>query len=198
MEIRKPKFELGQKVVDKNGNVETVIGFNGYHFDDDEYWYDVSYDEGTHIKKESFLKPYIEKSEPEKKTVWDLKDVDTYYLIFGDGNVSSERKWFDDDYENNCREIGNVFLTNEEAEFEREFRRIENEMVRLGGRRKFELEKANWYLEYRPMSGGIEAIWTTYEMIQGVIYFDSEEKAEEAVEIIGKDRIKKYIFRVEE
>ena len=43
MEIRKPKFELGQKVVDKNGNVETVLGFNSYHFENNEYWYDVSY-----------------------------------------------------------------------------------------------------------------------------------------------------------
>lgn len=197
MEIRKPKFELGQKVVDKNGNVETVVSFNSYHFEDNEYWYDVSYDEGTHIKTESFLKPYSGKYEPKKKTVWDLKEGDTYYSIYGNGNVSSEKKWFDDDYENNYREIGNVFLTREEAEFEVERRKIETEMIRLGGKRKTEQGKANWFFEYRPASGGIEILWSSYEMDQGVIYFDSEEKAEEAVEIIGKDRIKKYIFGVE-
>ena len=91
-----------------------------------------------------------------------------------------------------------LFRSKAEAEFERERRKIETEMFRLGGRRKFELGKANWYLEYRPMSGGIEAMWTTYEMIQGTIYYDSEEKAKKVVEIIGKDRIEKYIFGVEE
>lgn len=48
------------------------------------------------------------------------------------------------------------------------------------------------------MSGAIEAMWSSYEMRQGAICFDSEEKAKEAVEIIGKDIIKKYIFGVEE
>lgn len=193
MEIRKPKFELGQKVVDKYGNVENVLGFNSYHFEDNEYWYDVSYDEGTHIKKESFLKPYIENP----KSVWDLKEGDTYYSIYGNGNVSSEKKWFDDEYENNYREIGNVFLTEEEAKYEIERRMIETEMLKLGGRRKAEQGKANWFLEYRPMSGGIEILWSSYEMRQGTIYFESEEKAKKVVEIIGKDIIKKYIFGVD-
>ena len=87
MEIRKPKFELGQKVVDKYGNVETVLGFNSYHFEENEYWYDVSYDGEVRIKKESLLEPYIEKP----KSVWDLKEDDDYFLIFGDGRVSSEK-----------------------------------------------------------------------------------------------------------
>ena len=31
----------------------------------------------------------------------------------------------------------------------------------------------------------------------GDIYFDSKEKAEQAIEVVGKDRIKKYYLRVE-
>ena len=41
-------------------------------------------------------------------------------------------------------------------------------------------------------------MWTTYEMGQGTIYYESEEKAKKVVEIIGKDIIKKYIFLVDE
>ena len=126
-----------------------------------------------------------------------MKEGDTYYSIYGNGNVSSEKKWFDDEYENNYREIGNVFLTEEEAKYEIERRMIETEMLKLGGRRKAEQGKANWFLEYRPMSGGIEILWSSYEMRQGTIYFESEEKAKKVVEIIGKDIIKKYIFGVD-
>lgn len=197
MEIRKPKFELGQKVVDKNGNVETVVGFNSYHFEDNEYWYDVSYEEGTHIKTESFLKPYVEKP----KSVWDLKEGDTYYLIDVTGDVIEANwlgYWLDYDNDKRSRKIGNAFLTKEEAEFEVERRKVEMEMLRLGGKRKAEQGKANWFLEYRPVSGRIETLWSSYEIDQGVIYFESEEKAKKAVETIGEDRIKKYIFGVEE
>ena len=106
--------------------------------------------------------------------------------------------FFNDTDDINYRVLGNCFLTKEEAEYELERFKIEAEMLRLGGKRKTEQGKANWYLEYRPASGGIEALWSSYEIDQGVIYFESEEKAKKAVETIGKDRIKKYIFGVEE
>lgn len=194
MEIKEPKFKVGDKVIDKKGHVGNVMKVDSYHFDEDEYWYNVRIDEGTPaFYTEPYLDPYVEKP----KSVWDLKEGDTYYSIYGNGNVSSEEKWFDDDYENHYREIGNVFLTREEAEFEVERRRIETKMIRLGGKRKSEQGKANWFFEYRPSSGGIEILWSSYEIDQGVIYFDSEEKAKKVVEIIGKDIIKKYIFGVE-
>ena len=196
MEIKEPKFKPGEKVVDSINDEQLIVSQVAYYrFYDDNYVYILKRNGGENFgyEEESHLTPYIEKP----KSVWDLKDGDTYYSIYGNGNVSSEKKWFDDEYENNYREIGNVFLTNEEAKFDIERRMIETEMLKLGGRRKFELGKANWYLEYRPMSEGIEAMWTTYEMRQGTIYYDSEEKAKNVVEIIGKDIIKKYIFGVD-
>ena len=200
MQIREPKFKVGDKVttLSKVGEVlGTISGIKYYDLQEGTYIYKVKFDRDG-FTEESYLDQFVLDAYIEKpKSVWDLKEGDTYYSIYGNGNVSSEKKWFDDDYENNYREIGNVFLTNEEAKFEVERRMIETEMLKLGGRRKFELGKANWYLEYRPMSGGIEAMWTTYEMMQGTIYYDSEEKAKKVVEIIGKDIIKKYIFGVE-
>lgn len=196
MEIRKPKFELGQKAVDKNGDVGTVIKFNSYHFEENEYWYDVSYDGEVLIKKESFLEPYAENP----KSVWDLKEGDTYYSIYGNGYVSSERKWFDDDYENNYREIGNAFLTREEAEFEVERRKIETEMIRLGGRRVFKKGENNYYIvcDFDSHYG----IWISNNKSDGfsqmMIYFDTLKETEDAIKTIGEDRIRKYIFGVEE
>ena len=194
MEIRKPKFELGQKVIDKKGHVGNVTKVDSYHFDEDEYWYSVSSDGGAQgLYTEYYLEPYIEKP----KSVWDLKEGDAYYVIDYDFMSVRSVIFFNDTDDLNYRYLGNCFLTKEEAESELERVKIEAEMLRLGGKRKGEQGKANWYLEYRPMSGGIEALWSSYETDQGVIYFDSEEKAKKAVEIIGKDRIKKYIFGVE-
>ena len=197
MEIREPRYKVGDKVYCKQyESSATITGISDYSFNKDKYFYNVEWECDGYLDKihEDLLEPYIEKP----KSVWNLKEGDTYYSIYGNGNVSSEKKWFDDEYENNYREIGNVFLTEEEAKYDIERRKIEMEMLKLGGRRKAEQGKANWYLEYRPMSGGIEALWSSYEMDQGVIYFESEEKAKKAVETIGKERIKKYIFGVDE
>ena len=99
--------------------------------------------------------------------------------------------------DSNSREIGNAFLTREEAEFEVERRKIETEMLRLGGRRKFNRGKDNYFIMYTRIEG---LDYVNYHSMheQGVIYFDSELDAINAVKTIGKDRIKKYIFGVEE
>ena len=193
MEIKESKFREGQKVrYVEDRNIYTIERINSYSFIQNEYDYNLL--ERLCTLPESKLELYIEKP----KTVWDLQNGDTYYAInYGNMSVFS-LVFYNCEYDLNCMALGNFFLTKEEAEYELERREIEVKMLRLGGRRKFELGKANWYLEYRPMSGGIEAMWTTYEMSQGTIYYESEEKAKKVVEIIGKDKIKKYLFGVEE
>lgn len=198
IEIREPKFKLGQKVVDKNGNVETVVGFNSYHFEDNEYWYDVSYDEGTHIKTESFLKPYIEKP----KTVWELQNGDECYFIASDGQVLHET-WCN--YTSHLpvqlenRKLGNCFLTKEEAENEAERRKIEAKMIKLGGRRVFKKGERNWYIRYTFYTDSVDVDYNMYDTYgRGIIYFDSNKECGNAIETIGEYRIKRYIFGVEE
>ena len=192
MEIRKPKFELGQKVVDKYGNVETVLCFNSYHFEKNEYWYDVSYDEGTHIKKESFLKPYIEKH----KSVWNLKKGDKYYCLSEYCKIS-EFIWDDTPFDKNVLESGNGFLTKEEAEFELERRKIEVKMLRLGGRRNIKICNDNYYITYDHKTRNLAYLNRNWMHSQGIIFFDTYVDAEKAVKSIGEDRIKKYIFGVD-
>ena len=193
MEIRKPKFELGQKVIDKNGDVETVLGFNSYHFDDNEYWYDVSYDEGTHIKTESFLKPYSGKP----KSVWFLQNGDTYY-VFDYNNMNVLKiVFYNDEIDLNRRELGNCFLTKEEAECELERVKIEAEMVRLGGRRNIKICNDNYYITYDHKTRNLAYLNRNWMHSQGIIFFDTYVDAEKAVKSIGEDRIKKYIFGVD-
>lgn len=196
MEIRKPKFELGQKVIDKNGNVETVVSFNSYHFEDNEYWYDVSYEEGTHIKTESFLKPYGGKSETKKKTVWDLEERDECYSLTICGNVH-HGFWDGSSSSIAIRELGELFLTREEAQDELERRKVETEMIRLGGRRNIKICNDNYYIMYDHKTRNLAYFNRNWVHDQGVIFFDTYVDVDKAVKAIGEDRIKKYIFGVE-
>lgn len=196
-DIRKPKFELGQKVIDKNGNVETVIGFNSYHFEDNEYWYDVSYDGEVLIKKESFLKPYSGKYEPKKKTVWDLKEGEECYSLTVCGNVL-HGFWDGSSSSIEIRDTGGIFLTKEEAKYEIERRKVETEMFRLGGRREFKNGENNYYIVCDFDSSHF-AICIFNNKSDGfapmTIYFDSAKECRNAIETIGEDRIKRYIFK---
>ena len=193
MEIKEPKFREGQKVIDKKGHVGNVTKVDSYHFDEDEYWYSVSSDGGTQgIYTETYLDQYAEKP----KTVWDLEEREECYSLTICGNVH-HGFWDGSSSSIEIRDTGGIFLTKEEAEFEIERRKIETEMLCLGGRRKFNRGKDNYFIMYTRIEG---LDYVNYHSMheQGVIYFDSELDAINAVKTIGKDRIKKYIFGVEE
>ena len=196
MEIREPRYKVGDKVYCKQYESSAIItGVSDYSFKKDKYFYNVEWEQDDYLDEihEDLLEPYTEKH----KNVWELQDGDECFFITAIGNVFS-RTWDGSYCTLRNMEIGNVFLTKEEAEFDLERRKIEAQMLRLGGKRKTEQGKANWFFEYRPSSGGIEILWSSYETDQGVIYFDSEEKAKKALETIGEERFKKYIFGVEE
>ena len=195
MQIKDPKFKEGQKVRDiEDGTIFTLININSYGFDYDEYWYDLECDGLTWTRPESKLEPCQEPP----KTVWDLKEGDTYYVISGYGEVL-ETTW-KYNIDSNSRKIGNAFLTKEEAEFERERRKVETEMLRLGGRREFKNGENNYYIVCDFDSSHF-AICVFNNKIDGfapmTIYFDSAKECRNAIEKIGEDRIKRYIFGVE-
>lgn len=189
IEIREPKFKEGDKVIDKKGHVGNVTKVDSYHFDEDEYWYSVS----CEVCRD-FNNPVNYAEKP--KTVWDLKEGDTYYVISGYGEVL-ETTW-KYNIDSNSRKIGNAFLTKEEALFEAERRKIEAEMLRLGGRRTFKPDKVNYYIMYDHENRNFIYLKRNYLHIQGIIFFDSDIDAIDVVQEIGEDRIKKYIFGVNE
>lgn len=149
---------------------------------------------GEYFVDEDKLKELLVKPEP--KTVWDLKDGDKYYLISHYGKV--ERiTWNDDEFDLRRREYGNAFLTREEAEFELEYLKCEAIMLKYG-RRTFKYNKDNYLLRINNSDEKVEVgFWSIYQF-QGSIYFDTEELAQTAMNEIGEERLKKYIFRVEE
>nr|WP_313963992.1 hypothetical protein [uncultured Peptostreptococcus sp.] len=129
------------------------------------------------------------------KSIWDLdiRDREEYYYIFSDGDIGLDN--FDNCFSEKRRDAGNAFLTEEEAEFERERRKIEAIMRRYA--RPFKHEEDNWYIECSHASKhiGIDALC---EYDCGIIYFESEEIARDVIDEIGEDKLKKYWFRVTE
>ena len=149
---------------------------------------------GDYLVDEDKLKELLVKPEP--KTVWDLEKEDIYYFINPNGGVYSCR-WVADEQDLSRREIGNVFLTKEEAEFELERRKCEAIMLKYG-RRTFKHEKSNFLINYNSLNKMIFADSYIVTPFQGSIYFDTKELAQKAIDEIGEERLKKYVFQVEE
>ena len=131
---------------------------------------------------------------PKPKTVWDLKYYDTYYNITSDGYVYTN-SWDNCKVDSDIRNIGNCFLTEKEAEFEVERRKVEAILLKYG-RREFKQGEENHYMYCNLLESSIE--FECYKDIQhqGIIYFDTEKLCQQAIEEAGEDNIKKYIFGV--
>ena len=129
---------------------------------------------------------------PKPKTVWDLNNKEEHYAVTDNGFI----KHFDySDFVGYKRDIGNVFLTKEEAEQDVERRKVETMLLKHGGRRWFKQGEKNHYLWATDTGTGL-ILGTTCDLIQGAIYFDSKVELTEAVEQIGRDRIIKALFEV--
>lgn len=129
------------------------------------------------------------------KTIWDLdiKDGERYYRPALDGDVT--QGIFNTEYDKNIRAWGNAFLTEEEAEFEAERRKIEAIMRRYS--RPFVKDEANWIIEYQYQDEEIYAYWYgNYHA--GAPCFESEEIAQKVIDEIGEVRLLKYWFGVKD
>lgn len=129
----------------------------------------------------------------EPKTIWDLgvRNEKQYYLLSSNGVIVEYP--FDNKSDVDARDMGNAFLTKEEAEFERERRKMEAVMKKYA--RPFTICRGNYYIYYDyGMDKVIIDIY--YSVSDGIPYFESEEIAQKVIDEIGKDKLKKYWFRV--
>lgn len=121
------------------------------------------------------------------------QEGDTYSYINTYGGVESD-VWEGHFAERSMVKIGNFFKTEEEAEFEVEKLKVEAELRKFS--RKFIWGGENWILSMGT-NKDVFLVYEDDEMNQGAVYFEDEYKALEAIEAVGKERIKKYIFGVE-
>ena len=123
------------------------------------------------------------------------QEGDSFYSISETGNIEGGMIWGGYPVDMNRMAIGNVFRTKDQAEFAAEKLRVEAELRKFS--RKFIWGGENWILSMGT-NKDIFLVYEDDEMNQGAVYFEDEYKALEAIEAVGKERIKKYIFGVED
>ena len=123
------------------------------------------------------------------------KYKDFYWGVNAKGKVFCDT-WEGFKFEKDMLSIGNVYQTENEAVLAVEKLKVEEELRKFS--RPFEYGKFNYYLFLNIKSDSLDTQFTSYCPPQGAIYFESEEKAQQAIEAVGAERIKKYIFGVED
>ena len=136
----------------------------------------------------------------EPKTIYDLKYGDEYFFLTESGIVQGGI-WRDDMISLSMLSIGNMFLTEEDAEFAIERLEVIAELKKYAK----EFSDEEWlnqsivkhYIIFDYEDHVINIGYVCFTKVSD-IYFESEEKAQEAIEAVGEDRVKKYYLGVKE
>lgn len=137
--------------------------------------------------------------EPDKEQ--DAKDYPKYrslvYFVDLIGQICT-MTWFNSDTDIEMWELGNIFFTEEAAEFAREKKKVEVELERYAKKHNGPTRSDSFYLSYN--NGRDEKldyeVWSVRRPL-GAVPFTSKQVLDNAIEEIGRDRILKYIFGVE-
>lgn len=121
---------------------------------------------------------------------------DTVYYINYIGRIR-KRTWINDEDDLDMWELGNIFFTEEEAEFAREKRKVEVELERYAKEHNGPTLEDNYCILYDEDNEEFDFDVWIGSKVQGTIVFTSKQLVFDAIKEIGKDRILKYIFGVE-
>ena len=134
-------------------------------------------------------------AEQKTKTIWDFNtnDRNNYYYIDDVGCLRVDK--FNEGYFEIRRDFGNAFLTEEDAEFERERRKVEAILKKYS--RPFKNGECNYTVIY-DTEDNMTFIRVAQFHNSGGPVFANKEVAEKAIDEIGKVRLKKYWFGVTE
>ena len=162
----------------------------------------VNLDNLTNEERETLLK-LVKKGNKSNKKRWRSKENDKYYTLTASGEPMLEL----DDRRNSdgqCYKLGNYFNTRKEAEFARNKQLIYQQLKDYAlehTTEEFDWTNPNqfkWFIRYDNKYKRIIYTWTRYSIDLNQIYFTSEKIARDAVEEVGEDNIKKYLFGVNE
>lgn len=159
--------------------------------------------ENLSVEERKQLISLVEKSnQPKPKKRWRADYGEYYYTIFSDGYIDRpcENNHSTDDLR---YKLGNYFKTPEEVKFELEKRLVYQElkdyaMEHNNGEIDWDDENQyKYYIFYTNRSGILLIDWCKIRNNMCGIYFTSKQIAQNAIETIGEDRIKKYIFGID-
>lgn len=144
----------------------------------------------------------IELNDPEQQGRWKPEQGDLFFYIIAGGEVHKGR-WTRDLNDEMIYAMGNVFKTAKEAEDAAERLKIRAELLDCGGKeaREVILPVGNIY-KYRyaiAINSNHSAVnYPTTSPRPFEITFETEAEVEAAIEKVGEDRIKKYLFGIED
>ena len=127
------------------------------------------------------------------KNVWDLetKDEEEYYRLYHNGAIILCA--FSSSIDRLFRYMGNAFLTKEEAELERERRKIEAILRKYS--RPFKSGEFNYIVVYDTENNRIIVCAAQFNN-SGAPVFENKEIAQKVIDEIGEYKLKKYWFGV--
>lgn len=145
----------------------------------------------------------VKKGNKSPKKRWRAQRLEKYYFINFEGDIDSlkETNHAIDEY---LYKVGNYFKTSEEAKFELNKRLVYQELKDYAlEHNEGEIdwknsEQEKWVLSYDSQIKFLGCYIRSVLSDIGQIYFSSRKIAQEAVEAIGKDRIEKYLFNINE
>lgn len=143
------------------------------------------------------LKERIAELEEQVKEEQEFPKIDDEYWIVESTGEIDNGTWEGSSTENDFMSIGNVFKTCEEAEFVVEKLKVEAELRKFTIPFKHDYE--NYTLCYNHDEGRLAEV-NKINAFEGAgeMYFSSLEEVRNAINAVGADRIKKYIFGVED
>ena len=133
----------------------------------------------------------LKKLEKERQVQFNPTIGDEYWFVNTVGGTSLA-EWEHDDFDKDVYDIGNTYRTKEEAEFVVEKIRTEAELRKFS--KPFEWGGNNYHILSDMNDSSLTIGNMGFYRSQGAIYFESEEKAQEAIRMVGEKRIEKYIF----
>ena len=138
----------------------------------------------------------------EDKKQWPY-DGDKYYYMDSNGDIFysnwDEINGVPSRVDVGRLDIGNVFKTQEEAEFACERLKVLNQLRNLSDDdQEWNNINDHYYIGYCMRHDEFE-VWSNSNVtLMHECWFKSEESAEAAIKTIGEDKLKKYIFNVKE
>ena len=161
----------------------------------------VNFENLTAEERAELLK-LVEKANKPKSKVWKPKNGELYCSCSWNGKVYSYC-WSNDFFDEKNYLIGNCFKTKEEAENAVERLKIRAELQRYADEHNDKLidwkdarqEKWSFYFTCEDKQFGFCFNFISKDAFQ--IYFSSKKIAQAAVQSVGEERIKKYLFGVE-
>lgn len=126
------------------------------------------------------------------------QEGDRYWFVTSDGVVSSDL-WDNDSTDAGRAEIGNVFRTEEEADFEVQRLRVIAELKKFAmSREEVYAARRNYPVYCMCLCGDLITSDNHIRDRYALLYFKDNSILQEAVKSVGEGKIKKYYFGIED